>query len=186
MRGDDNRPGAVRPVRPGARPPDQPRVWVGALHPGASLRLVLPGGATLTSKATSFRVFGHAARYRGDRVGSFRTSELQSEPHARLRASRVETREPPGLEDRGVVSARRNEVPLREVEDEIVPQEVVDRPEGLHAELVRRVDGDSEDRHDAATAVEGEAGEREERLPVADLVAEGGGVRCLPEPRRRR
>src|SRR5947209_7057664 len=166
MRGDDNRPGAVRPVRPGARPPDQPRVWVGALHPGASLRLVLPGGATLTSKATSFstssrvriplkrqimRVFGHAARYRGDRVGSFRTSELQSEPHARLRASRVETREPPGLEDRGVVSARRNEVPLREVEDEIVPQEEVDGPEGLHADLVRRVDGDSEDRPDAAT-----------------------------------
>jgi hypothetical protein len=39
-----------------------------------------------------------------------RVSELQPEPQARLRASRVETREPPGLEDGRVVAAGCDEV----------------------------------------------------------------------------
>src|SRR5262252_2668835 len=99
--------------------------------------------------------------------------ELKRQTEARLGASRVQTRQAPGLEDRRAVPARRHEVALGEVHDEVVADHVVDRPERLHVELVGRVDRDAGHRHDAAAAVEGEGREGEERLPVADLVAEG-------------
>src|SRR4029077_9241298 len=91
----------------------------------------------------------------------------------RLGASLVETGEAPRLEDRRVVPPRGHEVALADVHDEVVPDDVVDVPERLHVPLVHRVDRQAEHRHDAATAVERERREREQGLPVAELVAEG-------------
>src|SRR5262245_8528115 len=90
-------------------------------------------------------------------------SELVRQPDARLGTAVVETGEAPGLEDRRRMTLRRDEVALADVQDEVVAQHVVDVPEGLHAELVGRVDGHAQHGHDAAAAIEGEAGEREER-----------------------
>src|SRR5947207_5807711 len=104
-----------------------------------------------------------------------RRLELERQAEARLRASRVQAREAPGLEDRRFTSPWGHEVALGEVHDEVVAYHVVDRPERLHVELVRGVDRHAEHRHDAAAAVEGEGRQGEERLPVADLVAEGRG-----------
>src|SRR5207247_11476479 len=100
--------------------------------------------------------------------------ELVRETQLGLRAAVVEAAEAPGVEDGRAAAPRRDEVPLRDVHDEVVAHHVIDRPEGLHAELVGRVDGHAEHGDDAAAAVEGERGEGEERLPVPDLVPGGG------------
>src|SRR6266478_7170675 len=99
--------------------------------------------------------------------------ELVRETQLGLRAAVVEAAEAPGVEDGRAAAPRRDEVPLCEVHDEVVAHHVIDRPEGLHAELVGRVNCHAEHGEDAAAAVEGEPGEGEERLPVAELVAVG-------------
>src|SRR5262245_17692128 len=62
--------------------------------------------------------------------------ELEGHPEARLRAACVHPGETPALEDRSRMAAWRDEVALRQIEHDVVPDEPVDRPEGLHAELV--------------------------------------------------
>src|SRR5262245_65224100 len=103
-----------------------------------------------------------------------RTLELIGEPDRRLGASRVETAEAPRLED-GLreVAVRLHEVALADVHHEVVAHDVVDVPERLHVPAVHRIDGEAEHRDDRAAAVERERREREQGLPVADLVAEG-------------
>src|SRR6266478_4722993 len=95
--------------------------------------------------------------------------ELVGQTKLGLGATVVEPAEAPSLEDRRATALRGDEVTLGDVDDEIVADHVVDGPERLHAPLVHPVDCHSGHRHDAAAAVEGEGGEREDALPVADL-----------------
>src|SRR5947199_765195 len=112
-----------------------------------------------------------------------RLLELVGESQLGLGAAVVEAAEAPGLEDGRAATLRRDEVALRDVDDEVVAHHVGDGPERLHAPLVHPVDRHARDRDDAAAAVEGEGREGEEALPVADLVAEGRRVGRVAEAR---
>src|SRR5437016_11978687 len=97
--------------------------------------------------------------------------ELVGQAELGLRAIVVEPAEAPRLEDGRAVAVGRDEVALGEVDDEVITHDVIDGPERLHVPLVHPVDRCPNHRHDAAAAVEGESREREDALPVADLVA---------------
>src|SRR5262249_47011368 len=134
-----------------------------------------PDGATTWSRisAASSTPTGATPTTGGSSGRADEPSELVGQTQRRLRAVGVETAQAPGLEDRRAVPAWLDEVALREVHDEVVAHHVVHRPERLHVPLVHRVDGHAERRHDAAATVERERRQGEERLPAADLVAEG-------------
>src|SRR5437899_83558 len=111
------------------------------------------------------------ARFQSDRTRRLRL-ELVRQTQRRLGAARVEAAEAPRLEDRRRVPVWLDEVTLAQVHDEVVPHDVVDGPERFHVPRVHRVDRGAKDGDDRAAAVEREGGEREDALPVADLVAE--------------
>src|SRR5215470_6729970 len=94
--------------------------------------------------------------------------ELVRQTDLGLRPAVVQAGQAPGLEDRRAVAARREEVALCDVDDEVVAHHVVHRPERLHVEVVGRVDRRADDGHDAPPTVERERGEGGECLPVPE------------------
>src|SRR5436190_13652071 len=82
-----------------------------------------------------------------------RLLELVGEDQLGLGAAVVEAAEAPALEDGRAAALRRDEVALRDVEDEVVAHYVGDGPEWVHAPLVHPVDRHARARDDDAAAV---------------------------------
>src|SRR5574341_97537 len=107
------------------------------------------------------------------------SSELVRQSDARLGAAAVQTSDTPALEHR--TAGRVDEVALRQVQDQVVGDEVVEHPEDFHVVAVHGIDDVHHERNDLAAAIEGGRGQGSQQLPVTDTVDE----HALPGDSRR-